>query len=191
VVAALQALAGPAQADEPGTCEKVSPDSSKLVVGDSLTYLYGWGCDLFPDRWDVNAKVGRNAAEGAEVLRGSLRNRYRRVIFDLGTNDADDPAGYRSDLRDAFDLIGDRPMTLVTVWTDRTGLDPAAINRQIEGFASAHPQRVSVVDWGQYLKAHPELLAPDGVHLTSEGYELRRGMLVDQVRELRARHRRR
>jgi lysophospholipase L1-like esterase len=43
---------------------------------------------------------------------------------------------------------------------------------------------LSVLRWDRYIRKHPRLLASDGIHLTSAGYQVRGRMIADAVRAL-------
>ena len=141
------------------------PRRARLAIGDSHTWLAG-ACSQYP-HWDWRrpdrTRLGRRGdCPGARAF----RRRHTAVIFDLATNDADDPAGFGANLRLVWRTIGpDRSLVLVTGWRidapeNRDGLH--SVDRKIKRFAAHHPKRVAVVDWGQASTEAPTVLRAGG-----------------------------
>src|SRR5215213_9970360 len=80
-------------------------DVHVLDVGDSHTWLTQ-GCCPYGPAWEVDAVPGRNSTEALAVLRSRLRGRHDEVVFDLATNDAQDPASLRRNLNAVWHAIG-------------------------------------------------------------------------------------
>lgn len=158
-----------------------------IIVGDSHTWFAGGGTQ-YP-RWDTDSSPGRSSNPAYAILSQWLRSRHERVCFDIATNDVDDPATLRMNLRRVLDLIGkQRKLILVTSYRPDNG--SAAVNRVIRDFASGRP-RVSICNWLGQVNAHPEYIAdepgegiwPDGIHFTPAGYEARTSLVKEAIRD--------
>lgn len=154
-----------------------------LVVGDSHTWFAGSGRQ-YP-RWDTSCQPGRDTRAGLAYLDRYLKERHRKVIFDLGTNDWENVARFRKNVKRARERIGRRDLYLVTTATSNpVEADPAAVNR-IDAFMRRYAgnlKRVHLIDWQPEAEAHPRWFLADGVHFTSKGYAERTELIVDSVR---------
>jgi hypothetical protein len=122
------------------------------VVGDSLTV----GTEAYlPHDWSTSAAIGRPARDGLAHV-----PRRRTVVFALGTNDTP------GSLRWALDRLP--PVRCLVLVTIKLPGRSRALNRVIRGHATG-----PVVEWRRYALAHPEWIAPDGVHATPVGYRNR------------------
>lgn len=171
-----------ALADGTGDFHAQSINGGKvLVVGDSHTWLAGAGRQ-YP-RWDTDARPGRNSAEGLAVAEKLLRRRHKLVLFDLATNDYQDPAGLRANLRSLWSQIGSRRLMLVTCWAEVFSCGP--VNRAINGFVRRHPRRAKVIRWSRAARENPAWMSADGGHFTAEGYAARTRAILRAVRTAR------
>ena len=153
-----------------------SAHSHVLDVGDSHTWL-GAEWLAWPN-WHVDSRPGRASTEGYAVLDGLLDHGYRKVVFDLATNDSLDPVTFDANLRRVWDRIGPhRQLYLVTSYMPCCPTRPDGVNAVIFSLAALHPQRVTVIDWGAEAAFHPEWWSRDAVHFTRDGYEARASLL--------------
>jgi lysophospholipase L1-like esterase len=152
-----------------------------LDVGDSHTWL---GAEFLAwPNWHVDARPGRASTEGYAVLDALLTHSYRKVVFDLATNDSKDPATFGANLRRVWDRIGPhRQLYLVTSCLPCCPTRPDGVNAVIFSLAELHPQRITVIDWGSEAASHPEWWSRDAIHFTRDGYEARATMLRSAVK---------
>jgi hypothetical protein len=125
-----------------------------VLVGDSLgvgtaPYLHA----------KANARVGRPSREGVRVLR-SMKRRYGRVIFDLGTND---PSAHElaRNVRKADRISGDATVYVPFVHGPKARQKNRAIRR-----LARNRRDVRAVRWNA-----PR--GPDRIHATPQGYRRR------------------
>lgn len=151
-----------------------SSSSRVTLVGDSLNVgIEPYLDDALPGRKvDAHDRVGRATAEGVDVLSDRASRLAPVVVVSLGTNDA---AGTESQFRAlverAVGLVGpDRCLVWATIVRD--GSPRAGFNAVLADAASEHGN-VRLVDWAALVADDPELLAPDAVHGTAEGYRRR------------------
>ena len=161
------ALAPPAAAAE----------RSLLVNGDSLAEgtqpylpreLPGW-------RVAQSAAMGRHAYQGDDVMR-RYGGRLPRVIHvSLGTNDdPGDVDGFRDAIADVMKLAGS---TRCVVWANIVrppyrGVSYRGYNRALAD-ESSRRHNLLVLNWVRMVRAHPDWLARDGVHVSVAGYRAR------------------
>ena len=156
-----------------------------LVVGDSLEvgtspYI---GAYLPGVRVTSSAEVGYTSDEIRGLFEGAFRPAQSVIVFDAGTNDNPaTPQILAGNLEAVAAAIGNRGMVVPTVnGPTFGGVDSSGLNRVIERFAAARPG-TQVPDWAGLVRAHPELLQPDGIHATPQGYDVRAGLVADGVR---------
>ncbi|HVI37926.1 MAG TPA: GDSL-type esterase/lipase family protein, partial [Gaiellales bacterium] len=177
VVGAGLALAAPACA-APGRV---------LYVGDSLGVgtTPGLARELGSTaQIEGDSRIGRPSSEGLRVLGQRVTPADDIVIFDVGTND--DPANPRGL---AVDLAGARRATgnacLIVATLNRpplNGVSVDGLNQAVLAFASA-ARNVQLVDWNAIVASQPDLLGPDHVHPTPQGYALRAQLFAEAVAE--------
>jgi lysophospholipase L1-like esterase len=161
-------------------------ERSLLVNGDSLAEgtrpyippeLPGW-------RVKQSTKVSRHANEGDDVMR-RYGSRLPRVIHvSLGTND--DPGnvdGFRDAIADVMRVAGARRCV---VWANIVrppyrGVSYRGYNRALAD-ESNRRDNLRVLNWVRMVRAHPEWLADDGVHVSAEGYRARAKAAARAVR---------
>lgn len=156
-----------------------------LVVGDSLEV----GTSPYLDDHlpgvplTVNAEGGYNSIQIFDLFQDSYDPAQSVIVFDAGTNDNPaTPQILAGNLEAVAAAIGNRCMVVPTVnGPTFGGVDSSGLNRVIERFAAARPG-TQVPDWAGLVRAHPELLQPDGIHATPQGYDVRAGLVADGVR---------
>lgn len=149
--------------------------SDCFVVGDSITE----GCKSFLEagingwKFTVDALRSRPPQAGLEVLRARNGDFGTAVVVNLGTNPGPDPATF---IGETMQLLANVPRVCwVTCneWADY----PAAINVEIHSLQGRN-NKVVVVDWASYVKTNRSILAIDGIHCTSEGYQTLSNMIA-------------
>ena len=161
-----------------------APKGVLFVEGDSLTVGSSSAikANLRSDfrRITVDAQVGRNTPTGVSRL-GAGRDASVCLVA-LGTNDPPSPWAMKKHVDTVLKRAGKRPVLWVSVWRS-----PAygKVNRMLTRMDRGSSQ-LSVLRWDLFIKQHPRLLAGDGIHLTSAGYQVRGRMIADAVRALLA-----
>jgi lysophospholipase L1-like esterase len=155
-----------------------------LVVGDSLAVgteaplaqlLPGW-------RIRTSAYTGRPTADGVSEIT-SASGLPRVLVVSLGTND--DPSAtstFASQVQSVLDAAG--PSRCV-VWANIVrppygGVSYAGYNRVLARLAATNPN-LTIVDWVGITRSQPGLLAPDEVHATPDGYEVRARAIAEAM----------
>jgi hypothetical protein len=170
-------------------CAPASADALSrrlLVNGDSLAVgtrpyippaLRGW-------KVTQSTAVSRHAHQGADVMRSYGRRLPRVIHVSLGTND--DPnqlAGFRAAIEDVMEVAGERRCV---VWANivRPPVDGTGYEGYNRALARADRARdnLRVVNWARMVSRHPEWLADDGVHVSSDGYRARARAVTRRVR---------
>jgi hypothetical protein len=152
-------------------------DRSVFVDGDSLAVgmLPSLGAELPGWQISSSAETGRHTTFGVARLRERADSLPPYVVVSLGTND--DSRGveaFRGSVGEALSIVGrDRCIVWFNIVRPPfAGTSYAGFNRVLAEEGSAHPNLV-VVDWAGAIREHLEWLAPDGVHLTPDGYRAR------------------
>jgi GDSL-like Lipase/Acylhydrolase family len=183
-IAAALACAALAPAAADAQLVAVNPQSSVLVVGDSLAvglrpYLQQQlGTDV---AWD--AKSGRTTPQGLTALRGALKVvQPTTVVVSLGTNDGSSPARFQDRIDRMLSAIGSRRCV---VWANiyrpaRKG-PYAALNTVLQTEAT-RVARLHLVDWLGAVNRRAVTL-PDGLHPDTEGFEYRSQLIADAVKD--------
>ena len=169
-VAAGTALLAPAQTSVAAliaaqTSAGASPVGADLIsapmvaVGDSVMLASKRALQESFPQVSVDAQENRQLTKAAGEVTAVLGThpQARVVVIGLGINGV----GSSQDLEQAVAASGDRVVVFVNVsgpvaWAD-------SVNRAIVEVAASHP-RVVVADWRSQARAHPDLLASDGVH---------------------------
>ena len=151
-------------------------EGDSLTVGSSRSIKANLAADF--RQITVDAKVGRNTPSGISRLSGGQHANVWVVA--LGTNDDPNPVTMRRYVKTVLSRAGTRPVLWVSVWRSA---EYAAVNRMLSRMDAKYTQ-LAVLRWDRFIKDHPELLASDGIHLTSTGYEIRGMMVADAVRFL-------
>jgi lysophospholipase L1-like esterase len=159
--------------------------SSVTLLGDSLNvgiepYL---GDRL--DGWTIRTDdvVGRSGPQGLAELTALDGGLAPIVVVSLGTNDEQtDAAGFRDMVEGVLAQAGPkRCVVWSTVWRNGPNL---AFNEVLRDAARRHPN-LEVADWAGLVGGNPELLAPDGVHGTPEGYTRKAEQVARMVERCR------
>jgi len=168
----------PPQSTAPSTTSS-GPSTARrrlTVIGDSLAigmrpYLAG---NLPGWQVTIDGRIGRPLAEGMTILANTTIPASGTVLaLSLFTND--DPRN-----TDALSSAISRALKTAgpdgcVVWATiarppLNGVGYGAANRVIQAAGAANP-RMRIVGWAAYANEHPELLADDGVHLSTTGYQ--------------------
>ena len=152
-------------------------ERSLLVNGDSLAE--GTRAYIPPElpRWRVrqSTAVSRHADDGADVMRRYGRRLPRVIHVSLGTNDdPGDVDGFRAAIADVMKVAGGRRCV---VWANIVrppyrGVSYRGYNRTLADESSGR-DNLRVLNWVRMVRAHPEWLADDGVHVSAAGYRAR------------------
>ena len=190
-VAAGTALLAPAQTSVAAliaaqTSAGASPVGADLIsapmvaVGDSVMLASKRALQESFPQVSVDAQENRQLTKAAGEVTAVLGThpQARVVVIGLGINGV----GSSQDLEQAVAASGDRVVVLVNVsgpvaWAD-------SVNRAIVEVAANHP-RVVVADWRSQARAHPDLLASDGVHPGYPGSQLYARSIADALRSYR------
>lgn len=144
------------------------------LIGDSLNVgVEPYLADVMP-RWRIvaNNRVGRSTPDGITELEAGRPALSSHIVVSLGTND---PPGastaFRADVARLLELLGPRRCVVwATIW--RSGAPSDGFNAALRDGAAAN-RRVRLVDWAAMVRAHPDWLAPDGLHGSAAGYRAR------------------
>jgi lysophospholipase L1-like esterase len=181
VLALLVMLAAPASADALSRRLLVNGDS--LAVGTKPYIpkaLRGW-------QVTQSASVSRHASEGADVMRSYGSSLPRVIHVSLGTNDDPNQVRvFRAAIREVMDVAGSRRCV---VWTNivrppAAGASYAGFNRALAA-ESRRRDNLRIVNWVRMVRAHPEWVVGDGVHVNAEGYKARARAVANSVRRCR------
>ena len=146
-------------------------------VGDSLSagtalflpvQLRGWSIQTHHD-------VGLHLEQGVRLIQSLGASLPPVVIVSLGTND--DPRFVTGFGRGLERILAAAGPERCVVWTTiarppAVGASYAGYNRALRRVASQRRNLV-VVDWAAMVRAHPQWLRGDGVHVTATGYRAR------------------
>jgi lysophospholipase L1-like esterase len=169
-------LAMPATAGPPAPLSALFVEGDSLTVGSSNAIKAHLSGDF--RTITVDAEVGRSTPTGiARLNAGQSANVW---VLALGTNDAPDPKTMRRNVKTVLARAGDRPVLWVSVWR---APEYGRVNRMLSRLDRKFTQ-LSVLRWDKFIKANPQYLAADRVHLTPAGYEVRGKMIADAVRAL-------
>jgi lysophospholipase L1-like esterase len=162
--------------------------SPVLFLGDSLTV----GARLWGDLeaaaeaagWsaEVVAEDGRDVGWGLDQVRA--RDQVPEVVVvGLGTNPGTSPATFARDTDALVSELVARGAGTVVWWPPGDTTDASRAGRAAALRAEAGA-RLQVPDWPAELARHPDWLAPDGIHLTNDGYMGLAAFLVHQLDNL-------
>ncbi len=174
---------------------------SVFVVGDSLMvgvvdsrYLNGPSLlqVLAADGVDATAsvRVARTIPQATTAL-SSFRATIRAadtIVVGLGTNDIFNSGGitveaWRASISAFVETVASINPTARVVWVDvsfrRVANRAVAFNSLLGTFARAG--HLEVCPWREYILAHPEWLAGDGLHLRPAGYAARRDLILSCI----------
>ena len=150
-----------------------------VVIGDSLAVGTR---ELLPDvlpGWDVrtDAQGGRPLAVGMTILDNTDVPEGAVLAMSLFTNDKPDR------LPDLEAAVRRSAEVGCSVWATivNPGHDYREVNARLHALDRAS-EDVVVVPWAETVTKRPELLKPDGVHGTDEGYRVRAELFADAAR---------
>ena len=153
------------------------------LVGDSLNV----GVEPYLQKelrgWQISADdvVGRSTATGIEHLRlqGAALGSY--VVVSLGTNDPVEAVdAFRADVVELLQVATARRCVLwATIHREGDAYEPFD---EILRDASTRNRNLRLVEWTSMIRAHPDWLATDGIHGTTDGYQARAKAIVDAMR---------
>lgn len=152
--------------------------SACFVVGDSITV----GCKPFLEAgingWNftVDAVGGRPPQVGIEVLKGRNGNFGTACVVNLGTNAGPDPATF---IGEVMDILANVPRVCWVTCVEWQGYSNT-VNAELHALKGRN-NKVVVVDWATHLKSNRGLLAQDGIHCTSEGYQTLSNMIANTL----------
>jgi hypothetical protein len=166
-----------------GTKRSTSRGGTVTLLGDSLNV----GVERYLSRtlpgWRVvpNDLVGRTTPAGIVELRAGRPPLSSHVVISLGTNDSPGAvSAFRADVATVLGLIGpNRCIAWATIWRD--GAPDDAFNAVLRDAAAAN-HRLRIVEWAEMVRAHPDLLAPDGLHGNEKGYLERAKAVAEATR---------
>lgn len=143
-----------------------------LQIGDSLSVGIRDALKKLIPGLVSDARVGRNSDEAVAVLKRKLKDAYKEVIFDVGTNDGH-ASMLKRNLKKAHQLLNeDQSLVVSTV----RGPGAAAKNRVIRQFADQY-ENVRLV------QAPTRGSAGDAIHYTAAGYQKRAKLFADAVKK--------
>lgn len=162
-----------------------------VVVGDSLMVGTGTNLAKLAERHgfdlETSAVPGRQIPESLDAVR-DLAPGADVLVVGLGTNDANQPDVDGTEAaRRIDDLLAAAPPDVPLLWVNVYLPPGTAAGEAAEVFnealdeAAAGDRRVQVLDWNAYVMAHPDVMAPDGVHQTVDGYVERSRWLRDAL----------
>ena len=194
----LIATAGVSHASASSPSIGANGQGTVLVVGDSLTF----GANYFgklsvkaqaTNIWTkviLDAKNGRKATVGAQVIADRLTPSTTAIVVALGTNDmiSKTETWYPDYAIDAvMDQVGALPVMWVNLEFSPTGRTDwrsrgVRFNRALKNATSRYPN-LFVADWNKFFtpKGQSRFVA-DGVHLTVTGYKTRTSYFIDQMK---------
>lgn len=170
-----------------------------LMVGDSLTFGANYFGKLGSKAqstkiWTkvvLDAKNGRKATVGAQIIADRLTETTTAIVIALGTNDMiSKPATWYPDF--AIDTVMEQVGTIPVLWVNLefspTGRADwrsraARFNRALQKATGRYPNLV-VADWNKFFtpKGQSRFVA-DGVHLTVTGYKTRTNFFLSKMTE--------
>ena len=164
--------------------ETTAEPRSVLVVGDSLAieteaHLAG---ELPGTRIETFAAPGKTTADGVAELEAA--GPADAIVISLGTNDDPEPvSAFGRHIERVLAIAG--PSACV-IWADivsppRGDMSYDILNDALRE-AAAKNSNLVVLAWTDLVRAHPEWLTEDGIHLTREGYRERARALARMVR---------
>jgi hypothetical protein len=152
-------------------------DKKLLYIGDSL------GVGTAPQlrriaspRYEIDphCEVGMNSAWGEDKFNDFLGSRHSVVVFDMGTNDGNNPGPFIARLGRIRSKLGGRHLVVATMNGAAAGM-----NDELRDWCSGK-KNVHLVKWRDYSQDH-DVLGPDGIHPTASGYKRRAKLFSSQI----------
>ena len=158
---------GPVDTAEAGTDASVpvSGGDEMYAIGDSVLLGARQHLSKAIPGIDIDAKVGRQASEGALAIKAwrSHGARASTVVVHLGTNGYINESQYRKLLEELSDR---KSVILINLRAKRRWTAP---NNEIIGRLASEFSNVRMVDRHALSDDHPEFFVKDGIHLTQKG----------------------
>ncbi len=170
---------GPTESTEPGPTTEpaksfLANGNRILLIGDSVLastarrYSNDMCKQMVPLGWDVavEAEVNRQIDFGQKVWAARGEDGWDVVVVFLGTNYGGDEQDYLRRLNNLINDVGDAQVVLITV----TEFEPEVleVNVTLRALVDVY-DNVSVLEWGEISADSPEVLNPDGIHLSPAG----------------------
>lgn len=147
------------KAVEPGSGGSSSSEGGVVLIGDSLTVGATEEIKKAIPGVDIDAKVGRQFAEGVKILEAK-KPTAKTIIMALGTNGSFS----QQDVDRVLAAAGSAKVVLTTVGGAKV-TSASSVNRLVE----ANRSKVSIADWGARVEEHPDYIGSDGIHLSESG----------------------
>ena len=174
----LAKQAAQALADEANTNEDLGSTTGLWVTGDSVILGIRAKLEKKVHISLINARVGRQAPELLAVMRVDQSSVPESpVIFNLGNNNK----LTESTVTEIFEIVKNQPQIIVVntavprPWRDE--------NNQIIARVANRYANVKLVNWDKISQGHPELFAPDGVHLSPTGSDAYVAAVLDVLKQ--------
>jgi hypothetical protein len=154
------------------------------MIGDSLNLGTEPYLSDRLDGWTIayDDVVGRTGEQGLFALQSMVRV-GTVVVVSLGTNDSQtDAAQFRRVVGALLQTVGKHRCV---VWsTIYTGRPNEALNAVLWDAAAQYPN-LEVADWAGLVGSRPDLIAPDGIHGTPDGYAERAAQVAKLIERCR------
>lgn len=152
------------------------------AIGDSVIINADSYIRKFTPSFYLDGEVGRDMVSAPEVLRKVKANAGLGdlVVVALGSNGS----ANENDLKDVMEVAEGRDVYFVNTSHTQSYMD--YVNKSLKEFTDKN-QKAHLVDWREYVKDRPDLLAPDRTHPNvpgSDGYAkliLRKILNVNKV----------
>lgn len=152
------------------------------AIGDSVIINADSYIRKFTPNFYLDGEVGRDMVSAAEVLRSVKANAGLGdlVVVALGSNGS----ANENDLKNVMEVADGRDVYFVNTSHTQSYMD--YVNKSLKEFTDKN-QKAHLVDWREYVKDRPDLLAPDRTHPNvpgSDGYAkliLRKILNVNKV----------
>ena len=174
----LAKQAGQALADEANANEDLGSTTGLWVTGDSVILGIRAKLEKKVHISLINARVGRQASELLAVMRVDQSSVPESpVIFNLGNNNK----LTESTVTEIFEIVKNQPQIIVVntavprPWRDD--------NNQIIARVVSRYGNVKLINWDKISQGHPELFAPDGVHLSPTGSDAYVAAVLDVLKQ--------
>jgi len=135
-----------------------------FIIGDSLTYGASKEIEKAIKNTTIEAEVGRNMAEGVEILRDKIDtgglSKDAIIVVCLAHNITGTTL---QDAQTIVDMIEPGQSLVMMTGHGRESMEP--VNELIRSFPNIYPF-VTVADWDSTIAQSPSLLADDGVHIS-------------------------
>jgi peptidoglycan/LPS O-acetylase OafA/YrhL len=127
----------------------------------------------------VNARIGRQIEELIAVVTADQSNvSTNPVVLNVGNNNRIT----RESLVQLLDLLKNQPHVILINTAVPRGWKDA--NDALISEVSAQYPNVTLVDWANISKNHPEFFAPDGVHLNDNGSDVYVAAIVEALQSV-------